>query len=73
MCVGAMIHARIKRLVFAAYDPKTGAAGSVFDLVHAAEHNHRIEVTGGVLEAESRQLLQAFFQRKRQGRKSLHR
>lgn len=71
MCVGAMIHGRIKRLVFAAYDPKTGAAGSVFDLIHAAEHNHRIEVTGGVLESEGRRLLQAFFQRKRQGRTSL--
>jgi len=67
MCVGAMIHARIKRLVFAAYDPKTGAAGSVFDLIHAAEHNHRIEVTGGVLEAAGRELLQAFFRRRRQG------
>ena len=50
MCVGAMIHARIKRLVFAAYDPKTGAAGSVFDLLQSDQHNHLIDVTGGVLE-----------------------
>ena len=65
MCVGAMIHARIKRLVFAAYDPKTGAAGSALDLVHAEPHNHRILVTGGVLEAESRELLQDFFRKRR--------
>ena len=68
MCVGAMIHARIKRLVFAAYDAKTGAAGSVFDLLQAEQHNHRIEVTGGVLEDAGKQLLQDFFRKKRQNR-----
>jgi tRNA(adenine34) deaminase len=66
MCVGAMIHARIRRLVFGAYDPKTGAAGSVFELLQAEQHNHRIEVSGGVLEAECREMLQAFFRHKRQ-------
>lgn len=68
MCVGAMIHARIKRLVFGAHDPKTGAAGSVFDLIHAEAHNHRIEVSGGVLEDEARQMLQGFFRNRRNNR-----
>ena len=70
MCVGAMIHARIKRLVFAAYDPKTGAAGSVFDLLASDKHNHQIDVQGGVLEAQAREMLQAFFRKRRQVRLS---
>ncbi len=65
MCVGAMIHARIKRLVFGAYDVKTGAAGSAINLINDAAHNHRIEVSGGVLELECREMLQDFFRRKR--------
>lgn len=65
MCVGAMIHARVGRVVFGAYDPKTGAAGSMFDLLKSEKHNHRIEVTGGVLEAQCRDVLQEFFKRKR--------
>ncbi len=65
MCVGAMIHARIKRLVFAAYDKKTGATGSAIDLLNHAAHNHRIEVVAGVLETQSRDLLQNFFRKKR--------
>ena len=65
MCVGAMLHARIKRLVFGAYDPKTGAAGSVFDLVTDSRHNHAVEVTGGVLEQECSRLLKDFFQERR--------
>lgn len=66
MCVGAMVHARVRRVVFGAYDPKTGACGSATNLVDAAYHNHKIEVSGGVLEDECRELLQAFFRRKRQ-------
>lgn len=66
MCVGAMIHARIKRVVYGARDPKTGAAGSVFDLLLSEKHNHKIDVTGGVLEAECREVLQRFFKIKRQ-------
>lgn len=66
MCVGAMIHARVKRLVFAAYDTKTGAAGSAIDLLHHGAHNHRIEVVAGVLETQSRALLQNFFRKKRE-------
>ena len=65
MCVGAILHARIKRLVFGAYDPKTGAAGSVFDLISDPRHNHTVEVTGGVLERECGQLLKDFFQVRR--------
>ena len=66
MCVGAMIHARVGRVVFGAYDAKTGAAGSMFDLLQSEKHNHKIEVTGGVLEIQCREVLQDFFKRKRQ-------
>lgn len=65
MCVGAMIHARVGCVVFGAYDAKTGAAGSMFDLLQSEKHNHKIEVTGGVLEAQCRDVLQEFFKRKR--------
>ena len=65
MCVGAMIHARVGRVVFGAYDAKTGAAGSMFDLLQSEKHNHKIEVTGGVLEIQCREVLQDFFKRKR--------
>jgi tRNA(adenine34) deaminase len=68
MCAGAMVHARLARLVYGAKDPKTGAAGSVFDLVRAPELNHRVEVTGGVLAAECGEQLQAFFRGRRAGR-----
>lgn len=65
MCVGAIIHARIKRLVFGAYDAKTGAAGSVFDVLSDARHNHSVQVVGGVLEKQSAELLQKFFRLRR--------
>ncbi len=65
MCVGAMIHARIQRLVFGAFDPKTGAMGSVFDLQEAAHHNHRIKVEGGVRGDECGERLRAFFRSRR--------
>lgn len=65
MCAGAIVHARVARLVFAARDPRTGAAGSVFDLVRSEALNHRAEVTGGVLEASSAELLRGFFQARR--------
>ena len=65
MCVGAMIHARIKRLVFGAYDLKTGAAGSVFELLQSDKHNHKVEITAGVLEDDCRNILQKFFRNKR--------
>ncbi|MDP6927188.1 MAG: tRNA adenosine(34) deaminase TadA [Rhodospirillales bacterium] len=65
MCVGAMLHARVSRLVFGAYDPKSGAAGSVLDLCDDRRMNHRIEVNGGLLEDQCGGLLRQFFERKR--------
>lgn len=65
MCAMAMVHARIARVVFAAADPKTGAAGSVFDLLADPRHNHRVAVQGGVLAAEASERLTAWFRAKR--------
>lgn len=65
MCAGAMVHARVKRLVYGASDPRAGAAGSVFDIVRAPALNHRLEVTGGVLAAECGAVLQRFFEQRR--------
>lgn len=70
MCVGAMVHARIGRLVFGAHDPKTGALGSRFDLLSGDLHNHRIEVQGGVLAEECSEQLRQFFRARR--RKKQH-
>ncbi len=61
MCVGAMMHARIARVVFGAADPKTGACGSVVDLFSEARLNHHAEVCGGLLAEESSLLLKEFF------------
>ena len=61
MCFGAMIQARIERIVFGAYDPKTGVCGSSEDLTNANCFKHKINVTGGVSERKCSQLLQAFF------------
>lgn len=65
MCVGAILHARVKRLVFGAYDAKTGAAGSMFNMLEDQRHNHEVKVQGGVLEKPSVELLQAFFRQRR--------
>jgi len=65
MCVGAMIQARVQRLVFGAYDPKAGAVGSVMDLSESKELNHRIEVNGGLLDEECSLILKEFFTTKR--------
>ncbi len=65
MCAGAIIHARIERLVFAAADPRTGAAGSVYDVLADARHNHRVMVEGGLMAAESAVMLKAFFRARR--------
>ncbi|WP_425613012.1 tRNA adenosine(34) deaminase TadA [Xanthomonas hydrangeae] len=65
MCAMAMIHARIARVVFAASDPKTGACGSVFDLLADPRHNHRVQVSGGVLAAEASLRLTNYFRAKR--------
>jgi len=71
MCVGAMIHARVKHLVFGASDLKTGATGSAINLIHNPVHNHKIEVTGGVMEDECRDVLQLFFKLKRERNKKM--
>ncbi|MBO9664558.1 tRNA adenosine(34) deaminase TadA [Dokdonella sp.] len=65
MCAGAIIHARIARVVYAAADPKTGAAGSVFDILRDERHNHRVELTSGVLQEEASRMLTGFFRAKR--------
>lgn len=65
MCAMAMVHARIARLVFAASDPKTGAVGSVFDLLADPRHNHRVLVEAGVCAEEAAELLSDYFRRKR--------
>ncbi len=65
MCAMAMVHARLARVVYAAADPQTGAAGSVFDLLADPRHNHRVEVVGGVLAAEAGTRLSNYFRRKR--------
>lgn len=70
MCAGLMVHSRIKRLVFGAYDNKTGAAGSVTNLVQHQQFNHQIEVSGGVLQQQCAAQLSGFFQRRRQEHKA---
>lgn len=65
MCVGALIHARVERLVYGADDPKTGAVHSVFGLLQAEAHNHRVAVTGGVLAQQCGDLLREFFRARR--------
>jgi len=65
MCAMAMVHARIARVVYAARDPKTGAAGSVFDLLADPRHNHRVEVVAGVLADEAGRRLTNYFRAKR--------
>ena len=67
MCIGAIILARIPRVVFGARDPKAGACGSVFDLTNEPRLNHRVEVLGGLLEQESQTLIQHFFRQLRTG------
>jgi tRNA(adenine34) deaminase len=65
MCAAAIAHARIARLVFGAWDPRQGAAGSAFDLVSAPALNHRVDAFGGVLSAECGALLRGFFSGRR--------
>ena len=63
MCAGAIVLARIKRLVYGADDPKAGAAGSIFNVVEHPALNHRPDVCAGIMEAESSQMLRDFFAR----------
>ncbi len=65
MCAGAIIHARVKRIVIATSDPRTGSAGSVFNLLNSPHLNHCVEITNGVLQHECSTLLKSFFKNKR--------
>ncbi|WP_066284165.1 tRNA adenosine(34) deaminase TadA [Arsenophonus endosymbiont of Lipoptena cervi] len=65
MCSGAILHARISRLVYGAHDYKTGAAGSVMNVFHHPKINHRITVLGGILANECGEILSLFFKKKR--------
>lgn len=65
MCAGAMVHARVARVVYGAADPRAGAAGAVFDLLRSPVLNHRAEVTGGILAEECGTLLREFFRIRR--------
>jgi tRNA(adenine34) deaminase len=66
MCAGALIHARIARLIYGADDPKAGAAGSTVQVINNPSLNHRMEVTSGVLAGKCSEILQKFFRQKRQ-------
>lgn len=70
MCAGALVHARIKRLVYAALDPRFGAVQSQFELCNSSSLNHQIEIVSGVLEHESQRLIQDFFQKRRTEQKA---
>jgi len=69
MCAGAMVQARIDRLVFGARDPKAGAARSLYNLLEDPRHNHRVEVSEGLLAGECGRILTEFFERLRAGRR----
>lgn len=71
MCAGMLVHSRVKRLVYGASDYKTGAAGSIMDLVCHPQLNHQLEVTAGVLGEECAAMLSAFFKRRRVQQKQL--
>ena len=66
MCAGAITHARIRRLVYGANDPKAGAAGSAFEVLNHPKANHRVEVQGGALQEDCARLLRSFFRERRQ-------
>jgi tRNA(adenine34) deaminase len=73
MCMGAIVHARVSRVVFGAHDPKWGAAGSLYNIAHDTRLNHRPEIIMGICEDECRTLIQDFFREKRiQVIQSLH-
>jgi tRNA(adenine34) deaminase len=65
MCAGAILHARIRRLIYAAPDPKAGACGSVLSVLNHPRLNHRVEVTAGLLAGECSSMLTAFFRNRR--------
>jgi tRNA(adenine34) deaminase len=71
MCAGALVHARLKRLIYGADDPKAGAVGSVMQVLNHPGLNHRMEVRGGVLAGRCAELLQAFFRLRREEKSSV--
>lgn len=70
MCAGALIHSRVRRVVYGARDLKTGAAGSVFEILQDPRHNHSVELTGGVLAEACSAQLSDFFRRRRAEKKA---
>lgn len=68
MCAGALIHARLARVVYGATDPKAGAAGSVFDILGTRQLNHHVEVEGGILAEACSETLRVFFHARRNGK-----
>lgn len=68
MCMGALLQARVRRLIFGCHDPKAGAAGSLYNVAADLRLNHQLEVTAGVRADESREILQRFFRHKRRGK-----
>ncbi|MBF5042855.1 nucleoside deaminase [Simulacricoccus sp. 17bor-14] len=71
MCAGAMVQARVSRLVFGTLDPKAGAVGSLYNLVEEPRHNHRLQVTSGILADDCRLLLKTFFGALRQKKRDI--
>ncbi|MCW8877163.1 MAG: tRNA adenosine(34) deaminase TadA [Kangiellaceae bacterium] len=69
MCAMAMVHARVDKVVFATRDPRTGAGGSLYQLLQHSGHNHQIEIVEGVLQEQSSNLLKLFFRNKREATK----
>ncbi|HXZ81479.1 MAG TPA: tRNA adenosine(34) deaminase TadA [Terriglobales bacterium] len=70
MCAGAIVHARLKRLIYGAEDPKAGAVRSIMQLLENRQLNHRVEVTAGVLAGRAQEILQSFFRQRREGSES---
>ncbi len=68
MCAGALVHARVKRLIYGADDPKAGAVHSMMQVINHPGLNHRMQVKGGVLAGRSAEMLQSFFREKRGSR-----
>ncbi|NMA94622.1 MAG: nucleoside deaminase [Clostridiales bacterium] len=65
MCAGAMVQGRLRRLIFGASDPKSGCAGSIYNLVDDNRFNHRLEIVSGIMESECRDLMKSFFKARR--------
>ena len=70
MCAMALVHARLKEVVFGAYDPKTGACGSMLHLINDYKHNHKVLVRGGVMKEQCASVLSQFFARRREEKKA---